>query len=327
VAKVSVITPCFNGAKFIRPMIQSVQEQTLSDWTLTVVDDGSTDNSASIVGEAAALDRRIGLVRQENRGVSQARNAGFAAAPPSTYLLFLDADDLLLPDMLAIMTGYLDTNPDVGMAYCLFRDIDASGHDLVTDRAEHHPPKRFVAAGLRIRELPASQWETPLQALMSNHAAYPSVCVMRRDIYEQTSRWDPDFAISEDKDLVIQLALRAQVHTIPSHLVHYRHHDTSVMAGASAYPSLRQLEAKWWSGPGLSAGQRSRVRKAVLFDRWVTTVRQLQAAASSLKRGHLSTSARFVLHSARSFLSLLSRSALYPRQPAATSARVSTIAH
>lgn len=96
---VSIITPCYNGAKYIGETIDSVISQTYPDWEMIIVDDGSKDNSAQIVREYAEKDSRITLVQQENAGSAAARNNGIRRAE-GQYIALLDADDLWHPDFL-----------------------------------------------------------------------------------------------------------------------------------------------------------------------------------------------------------------------------------
>ena len=300
--KVSIITPCFNGERFLQRMLASVVRQTLTDWALVVVDDGSTDRSSEIVEAAAAHDARIQLVRQENHGVSHARNTGCARAPASEYLLFLDADDMLDADMLEVMTAYLDAHPAVGLAYCAFRVIDADDRPVSTDASPDTLPARYVPTRFGYRQLADATAETPLESLMSNHAAYPSVCVMRRSTFEQTGRWDTSFQISEDKDLVLQLALVSPVHFVPRKLVGYRRHGENVTASASVYPSLRRLQEKWWGRTDLTPAQQQAVRRAIRFDRRVAFCRHLEGAAHCVRDGSWSHAVLLALHGGKSFL-------------------------
>ncbi len=102
---VSVIIPAFNAAPFIRTTLRSVAEQTLQDYEVIVVDDASTDATAAIVSEAAALDRRIKLLRlPHNQGPAAARNMALHAAT-GTWLALLDADDCFKPERLERLTG------------------------------------------------------------------------------------------------------------------------------------------------------------------------------------------------------------------------------
>ena len=102
---VSVIIPAFNAAPFIRTTLRSVAEQTFQDYEVIVVDDASTDATAAIVSEAAALDRRIKLLRiPHNQGPAAARNMALHAAT-GTWLALLDADDCFKPERLERLTG------------------------------------------------------------------------------------------------------------------------------------------------------------------------------------------------------------------------------
>lgn len=92
--KVTIITPCYNSAQYIGGTIHSVQQQTISDWELIVVDDGSTDNSAEVVTKIAENDNRIKLIQKENGGSASARNMGLSIAQ-GEYIQFLDADDTI----------------------------------------------------------------------------------------------------------------------------------------------------------------------------------------------------------------------------------------
>lgn len=96
---VSIITPCYNSAPYIKQTILSVQNQTLTDWEMIVVDDGSTDNSAEIVQIESEQDSRIKLVKKENGGSASARKLALSIAK-GEYIQFLDADDQLEEDKL-----------------------------------------------------------------------------------------------------------------------------------------------------------------------------------------------------------------------------------
>jgi glycosyltransferase involved in cell wall biosynthesis len=116
--------PAFNVADFVADAIRSVLAQTHVDWSMVVIDDGSTDATASVA--AGFCDERVRVIRQQNGGVSAARNAGIAAVnalpghppfvvaegdPAPDAFLFLDGDDWLAPDALALLAGALDEAP------------------------------------------------------------------------------------------------------------------------------------------------------------------------------------------------------------------------
>lgn len=96
---VSIVTPVYNGAKYVCETIDSVLRQTYANWEMIVVDDGSKDNSAEIINEYVRRDKRIVLLRQANGGSASARNNGIRNAK-GQYIALLDADDLWEPDFL-----------------------------------------------------------------------------------------------------------------------------------------------------------------------------------------------------------------------------------
>lgn len=114
---VSVVMPLFNKRPYVRRAIESIQKQTMPNWELIIVDDGSTDNPFD---EIPLQDLRLQLLRQENRGPGAARNAGIARAR-GRYMAFLDADDEWLPSFLEAGLRLLeDRTADVRVAYTGF---------------------------------------------------------------------------------------------------------------------------------------------------------------------------------------------------------------
>jgi glycosyltransferase involved in cell wall biosynthesis len=116
--RVSVVMPCYNQARYLPDAVASVVAQSEPRWELVIVDDGSADDSATVAAELIARypGRDIRLIRQPNCGPSASRNAGVRAAR-APYLLNLDADDLIEPEMLATTAAILDARPEVGFVY------------------------------------------------------------------------------------------------------------------------------------------------------------------------------------------------------------------
>ena len=111
---VSVVMPARNTAATVAEAVRSVLRQTLGEFELIVVDDGSTDETVSIVRELA--DPRVVLLEQQHGGAAAARNAGIRVARSSVITL-VDSDDLLLPTYLEVMAGLIRGNPGVGFAH------------------------------------------------------------------------------------------------------------------------------------------------------------------------------------------------------------------
>ena len=97
--------PTYNRADTIERAIRSAQAQTFQDWELIVVDDGSTDNTSALI---EGLDPRLKLIRQDNRGFTEARNTGIRAGS-ADYFAFLDSDDEYLPHHLELCVAFLET--------------------------------------------------------------------------------------------------------------------------------------------------------------------------------------------------------------------------
>lgn len=120
--KVSVIIPVYNSQEFIGGCLQQVLAQSLQEIEVVCVDDGSTDDSADIISQAAQRDSRVKLIRQENAGPGPARNVGIAAAT-GEFVTFLDADDRYSSDdyLRVLYEGAVDNGVDVSGA-CFYND-------------------------------------------------------------------------------------------------------------------------------------------------------------------------------------------------------------
>jgi glycosyltransferase involved in cell wall biosynthesis len=137
--RVSVVLPVYNGERFIGEAIQSVLDQTFHDFELVVVDDGSTDNTETIVRQ---LKGPIIYHRQENQGAGIARNLGVAFAQ-GEWIAFIDADDIWDTQKLSTQFEYLEKHPNVSFVYC---DMD------LTDSDSNLTKEAFLSAALARRK-------------------------------------------------------------------------------------------------------------------------------------------------------------------------------
>src|SRR5262245_56603663 len=119
---VSVIIPCYNQGRFLAEAIESIMVQVLPDVEIIVVNDGSTDNTA----EVAAHYPQVRYIYQQNQGLAAARNTGLRHST-GRYLVFLDADDRLLPEALIHNQKYLEARPECAFAFGRFRLITKEG--------------------------------------------------------------------------------------------------------------------------------------------------------------------------------------------------------
>jgi glycosyltransferase involved in cell wall biosynthesis len=128
--KVSVVIPCYNSSAYLRETLESVFAQTLRDFEIVLVDDGSTDGTQGLIERLAAENPggTLRFVFQANTGVAGARNRGISMAR-GRYILPLDADDLIAPTMLESCAAVLDAEPDITLVYTdreEFGDVEAT---------------------------------------------------------------------------------------------------------------------------------------------------------------------------------------------------------
>lgn len=191
----SVIIPLYNKAEWISATIDSVLQQSIADFELIVVDNGSTDNSAAIVKSYA--DPRIRLIQQENKGVSHARNVGIAAAK-SDYLAFLDADDLWAPDFLKQISSLILLFPEASVYGCQYAFMKGEAHIQ-----PYHP-----LIGLEKVVLITNYFEHVAVGDMILTAS--SVCIPRRSL-QQVGHFPEGERIGEDQDMWARLALAGPI--------------------------------------------------------------------------------------------------------------------
>lgn len=123
---VSVIIPAYNRSKLLRLTVESVLAQTYPHIEIIVVDDGSTDDTATVMEQCAG---RITYIKQANQGVGAARNTGLRVAA-GEYINFLDHDDLFMPTKIERQVQVLDARPEIGLVHCRYYQIDEDGNRL-----------------------------------------------------------------------------------------------------------------------------------------------------------------------------------------------------
>ena len=190
----SVVMPAYNTAATIGAAVDSVLAQTRPDFELIVVDDGSTDETSTLV--EAIRDPRLRLIRQENRGAAAARNAAVVEAR-GRYVSFVDSDDLWLPTYLETMASTLElASPEVGFAYTDAWMLDPTGSWIGTSTAmtAQRPPAT-----------PPPTAEALLLELLDRNFVYNAVTV-RRTVLEQVGPFDQALRAAIDYEMWIRIA-------------------------------------------------------------------------------------------------------------------------
>ncbi len=201
---ISVVIPCFNQAHYLAEAIESVLGQTLAPSEVAVVDDGSEDNSYAIAGRYSNVAR----LRQPNQGVAAARNAGCQATTGS-YLVFLDADDRLLPAALEKGATALDRRPQVAFVSGVSRDIGDDGRVLDGDRQ------------------PLVTQDHYLRLLEDCFIWSGSSIVFRRSALEAVGGFDEGLDAGDDYDLYLRIARRFPIYCHDELVTEYRRHGTN----------------------------------------------------------------------------------------------------
>jgi glycosyltransferase involved in cell wall biosynthesis len=209
---VSVIIPAYNAAAFIRQTLESVLAQTYQNLEVLVVDDGSQDQTAEIVTNFTAQDKRVKLFRQSNAGVAAARNFAIAQSR-GAYIAPIDADDIWYPQKLEKQVECLNqADAKVGLVYTWSVYIDELG-DIIgkytLDRA--YKPEGSIYPML----------------VCSNFLDNASNPLIRRECIEQVGNYNTHLRACnaqgcEDWDLYLRIAEFYQFRVVPEYLVGYR---------------------------------------------------------------------------------------------------------
>jgi glycosyltransferase involved in cell wall biosynthesis len=242
VTAVSVIVPCHNRSEFIPATIESIVRQSLADWELILVDDGSEDDTFEILKNSAAGDPRIRAFRRDHEGVGAARNFGASQCSASSkYLFFLDDDDQLEPKALEQMSEYLDKHPEVGLVGCQFHEIGVDGHKIGAGNRSRWAPSTFGIP----RPLRPNEYETPFATFYCATGQGP-FALFRRSVFEKIGGWTTDFWPHEDTDIFCRMALLAKVHYLPDRLYRKRAHRSNVMKNTDRVMRAYDLFRRKW---------------------------------------------------------------------------------
>ena len=236
----SVIIPTFNRADRVTRAIRSVLDQTLTDFELWVIDDGSTDRTQAVL---APYEGRIHYLWKANGGVASARNAGICRAS-AEYVAFLDSDDLWRPSKLESTAGAAATHPEVGL-FC-------SKADVVNDRGR----KLWEFQGLRL-------CGSAYLPLLERDFIYTSTVVVKRSCFLEVGTFDMTLPGCEDWDMWIRIARQFPICRLDESLTVHEHQAADTLS--SDYQKwMRSIDAvvekSLASDGALQPGRRQRIR-------------------------------------------------------------------
>lgn len=229
---VSVIIPTYNSAAYLPHAIDTVLAQNYPNVEIIVVDDGSTDNTNDVL---APYQKNIRIIFQKNAGSAAARNRGIAEAN-GELIVFLDADDLLLPDKLHAQATRLVADEALGMVHSGWLLIDESGKQIGEKTPWREAPTLDVESWLRVKPI-------KLGAIM-----------VRRSWLQKVGGFDPALRQSQDSDLLLRLALegcRAVWYKAPT-LAYRVYRDSTIRRNAPAqFRYLLKVHEKAFAHPNL----------------------------------------------------------------------------
>jgi glycosyltransferase involved in cell wall biosynthesis len=205
--KVSVLMPVYNGEQYIEQSIQSILNQSFQDFELLVLDDGSADNTVSVI--ESIKDNRVRLFQNtENKGIVYSRNRLFDLAK-ANYLAFLDSDDISLPNRLEAQVSYLDNNQQCGLCGTWTDVIDKNDTTLLHwSFYQNHE-------------------DIIIEFLFGNHLVTSSV-MLNKNAIPIPLIFDPNYPVAEDYKLWVDISHNSNLHIIPQTLTLYREHSAGI---------------------------------------------------------------------------------------------------
>lgn len=269
---VSVIIPCYNQAHFLSTAIESVLAQSHAHHEIIVVDDGSTDNTA----EVTASYPTVRYIRQDNQGLSGARNTGLRESR-GDYLVFLDADDLLLPRALEAGLTCMCAHPECAFVSGHYRYINQDGSFRRENLQQHIDHDHYLAL------------------LRGNYIGMHATVMYRRDVFEAVGNYATSLPACEDYDLFLRIARQFPVYCYDEVVAEYRQHGNNMSGDLQLMLKtvLSVLRSQW---PYVKDDRRAAQAIRVGLRNWQAYYGEHLFKASSLKLArHFQSKIRILL--------------------------------
>lgn len=261
VSRVSIIIPTYNTARYIAQAVRSVLDQTYTSYEIIVVDDGSTDDTHSVL---QPYNDCIRYARQENQqGVSAARNHGMRLAQ-GEFVVFLDADDFLLPDKLAAQIAYFEAQPSLGIVHSGWCLVNQQGEVIADVEPWYDAPHLNLETWLL--------WKPVFLGAM----------MFRRVWLELSGGFNAHLCQAEDVDLLLRLSLMGcKAAWVCKPTVHYRQHEENTMQnGLQQAKDLDVVIDDFFAQPDVPGAIR-RLEKRVRYFTWMWIVWHLYCTGNA----------------------------------------------
>ena len=205
---ISVILPVYNGEKYLKEAIESILNQTYTNFEFIIIDDGSKDSSLEIIKEYEKEDERIVVVSRENKGLIATLNEGIEKAK-GKYIARMDQDDISLPNRFEEQLKFLEKNPEIGVCGTW---VEVFGENRNST----------------LWKMPIKDEELRPRLLFSVTFAHPSVMMRKGLINQYNLRYNEKYINAEEYKFWLDLSEFTKFGNIPKKLLLYRYHDASI---------------------------------------------------------------------------------------------------
>lgn len=200
--------PVYNADKFIAEAIESILNQTFTDFEFIIVDDGSTDGTVEIIKKFQVNDARIVFLKNDiNLGISKTRNR-LIMESKGDYIVWQDADDISLPERINLQVQFMDGNPDVGICGGALEFFNENGI-------------------LSYRKFATNDASLRASVFQQSPVAQPSA-IIRKSVLELSGLFDVSLPQAEDLDLSYRIGVNSKFANIPDVVLRYRFHNESI---------------------------------------------------------------------------------------------------
>ena len=201
--RVSVVMPVYNGEKYLREAIESILNQTFTDFEFIIIDDGSTDSTGEIL--SSYDDKRIQLVKiPDNLGISRSLNVGIELSK-GEYLARMDADDISLSNRFARQVAFLEQHEDIGVLGSAYQRMNAAG-EAAPQVSQRNTEWQLVHWFLH--------FDSPI--------AHPTAMI-RTDLLKRVNGYNPELRYAQDYDLWCRLSAITHLANLSESFLFYRH--------------------------------------------------------------------------------------------------------
>ncbi len=267
---ISVLMSVYNGELYLREAVESVLQQTYTDFEFIIIDDGSTDGTSGILQRYAQIDKRICVHRQKNLGLISSLNKGCRLAQ-GKYIARMDADDICLPDRLAKQVYYMEAHSEIGVLGTWVEYIDESGETY----GQWHMPTQPGLVG----------WSL----IFGTCLAHPTV-MMRSDVLESLNYYHFEALHVEDYDLWTRASFLTRITNFPEVLLKRRTREDSICSQhlqsqqENVIKVMRAMTERLL-GSHVSIDSMSYLRRTVMGPA-LTSFEQIETAANLIQRSY-----------------------------------------